>query len=69
MATKPLTHLAPALRGAGYADAPNYRTLYHRSLDGVIPVEQSDKGRWFFDPADLHVIAEALGLTRETEAA
>lgn len=58
----PLTAAPRALIEAGY-EAPTYRTIYNRALDGVIPAKVGDNGRWTFDPSDLPAIADAMGLT------
>ncbi len=42
-------------------NAPGYRTLYLKVLDGVIPAEQQN-GRWRVADADVPAIAESLGL-------
>lgn len=37
---------------------PTYRQNYHHALNGVIPAEQADSGRWTIDEDDLPLIAE-----------
>lgn len=69
MTMQPITKLASALRNAGYENAPKYRALYERALDGDIEVNQGENGRWTYSPDDLHKIADALGLKQLSEAA
>jgi hypothetical protein len=39
---------------------PTYRRCYHDALNGVIPAQQADNGRWTVDEDDLPLIAETL---------
>ena len=59
----PLTLAPAALIEAGYHDAPNYRAIYEAARSARIPAKLTKAGKWTFDPADLPVIAEALGLS------
>ena len=58
----PLTDLPAALAAQGYA-APRYRFAYEQARSARIPATRGANGRWTFDPADLPVIADRLGLT------
>jgi hypothetical protein len=49
---------------------PTYRRNYHDALNGVIPAEQADSGRWTVDEDHLSLIEETyrrLALGRTTE--
>jgi len=39
---------------------PSYRTTYNAAVDGRIPAEQGDNGRWSVARTDLPLIAAAL---------
>lgn len=67
MAYRPLTDLPAALAAQGYP-APGYRFAYEAARSAVIPVTRGENGRWTFDPADLPVIADRLGLTTSAAA-
>lgn len=47
----------------------SYRRLWNACVDGRIAAEQNDIGRWTYNPADLPVIAAALGLAPAPPAA
>ena len=46
-----------------------YRSLYAAALEGRFPAEQAVNGHWVYDPADLAVIAAALGLSSTSRPA
>ena len=48
-------------------DVP-YRRVYNGVIDGRVPGERGDNGRWRMAEADLPAIAEALGLTDHATA-
>ena len=58
---KPLTILPRALSEAGF-ESPGYQSLSEAAQEGWIPAEQSENGRWLFDPANLRFIAQSLML-------
>lgn len=59
-----LSELATRLIQAGYISPP-YIQLYHSVIDGHLAAFASrERGRWFFDAADLPKIAERLELRR-----
>ena len=58
---QPLIFLSEALIEAGFK-SPGYQSLYEAALEGWIPAEQGDNGRWFYDKANLRFIAESLAL-------
>ncbi len=64
---RPLTDLPATLAAEGYR-APSYRFAYEAARSAVIPVTRGENGRWTFDPADLPVIADRLGLTTSAAA-
>lgn len=64
----PLSGINAELTKAGLPAIP-YRTVYTAAVDGVIPAERGGNGRWTFNPADVHKIAAALGVTSEPAAA
>ena len=39
---------------------PSYRTTYNAAVDGRIPAEQGDNGRWSVSRTDLQLIAATL---------
>lgn len=47
----------------------SYRKLYTAVLDGRVPAERGDNGRWTLQKVDLPAIAEALGVPSRSEAA
>ena len=57
----PLTDLPAALAAQGYTP-PSYRHAYEQARSARIPATRGSNGRWTFDPADLPVIADRLGL-------
>ena len=59
-----LTTLPGALRAAGYP-APAYSRLRFYAIDCVYPAFQVNH-HWHWEPAHLHQIAAALGLTADT---
>ena len=62
MERKPLVLLPATLSDAGFDETPTYRQCYDAALARRIPASRSAKGRWTFDPADLELIAQGLGL-------
>lgn len=64
---RPLTDLPAALAAEGYP-APSYRHAYEQARSARIPATRGENGRWTFDPADLPVIADRLGLTTSAAA-
>jgi hypothetical protein len=57
----PLSKLAGELRRLKLLEpAPTYRETYNAAVDGRIPAERGDNGRWSWAPADLPLIAAAL---------
>jgi hypothetical protein len=59
----PLTLLPLELRRLTGGNVPAYRVGYNAALDGRIPAERGDNGRWTVARADLPKIAAALGCT------
>jgi hypothetical protein len=39
---------------------PSYRRIYNAAVDGEIPAERGDNGRWTVREVDLGLIAERL---------
>lgn len=64
----PLSLLPRELRAVG-GPAVSYRVAYKRTLDGKIPAERGDNGRWTVARADLVRIAQALAGTAQPGAA
>ena len=64
---RPLTDLPATLAAEGYP-APSYRHAYEQARSAAIPATRGENGRWTFDPADLPVIADRLGLTTSAAA-
>ena len=58
----PLTDLPATLAAQGYP-APSYRHAYEQARSARIPATRGSNGRWTFNPADISVIADRLGLT------
>lgn len=58
----PLTRL-PALLNDAQIENPGYRAIYEAARSARIPVRAERNGRWTFDPEDLPLIADALGLS------
>jgi len=57
----PLSKLASELRRQNLVEPPpTYRETYNAALDGRIPAERGDNGRWSWAAADLPLIAAAL---------
>ena len=50
--------LRPHLKGRG--QTPGYRTTYNAAVDGRIPAEQGENGRWTVAFDDLPLIAATL---------
>jgi hypothetical protein len=50
--------LRPHLKGRG--QTPGYRTTYNAAVDGRIPAEQGENGRWTVASDDLPLIAATL---------
>ena len=46
----------------------SYRRVYFACVDNRIPVEQTQNGRWQYDPNELPQIAAALGFVTSNEA-
>ena len=46
-----------------YGKTKTYRQTYNAAVDGLIPAERGDNGRWHVTEANLPAVAEALGLT------
>lgn len=67
MPHRPLTDLPATLAAEGYR-APSYRLAYEAARSAVIPATRGENGRWTFDPADLPVIADRLGLSSSAAA-
>lgn len=65
--TIPLSQLPRSLK-VQYGQAVSYRKLYMATLDGDLPAEKADDGRWYVQRADLHDIAKAFGLTADRAA-
>jgi hypothetical protein len=63
-----LTGLPAALLHEGYAAPPCHRKLREWAIDCRFPAVQIN-GIWHFDPAQIHVIAAAFGLTADRAAA
>ena len=63
----PLTDLPATLAAEGYP-APSYRFTYEAARSARIPATRGENGRWTFDPADLPVIADRLGLASSAAA-
>jgi hypothetical protein len=60
----PLSTLAGELRRQNLVKPPpTYRETYTAAVDGRIPAERGDNGRWSWTPADLPRIAAALRRT------
>lgn len=64
----PLTLLPRELRQAG-GPAISYRAAYNAALDGRLPAERGDNGRWTVARDDLARIADALAGLRGPAAA
>lgn len=60
---QPLSVLVRTLIDSDYQPPLTYDVVYRASLNALIPVERGPNGRWTFNPADVPVIAERLGLT------
>ena len=58
---KPLTFLSQTLVEAGF-ESPGFQTLHEAAVSGWIPAEEGAKGRWFYDSANLRLIASCLML-------
>lgn len=58
----PLVALPSTLVEAGFEPVP-YRRVYEAATGALIPILRSRSGRWTFDPSDLPLIAQGLGLT------
>ena len=57
----PLTLLAGELRRLRLVKRElDYRDAYNAAVDGRIPAERGENGRWTYAPADLPLIAETL---------
>ena len=57
----PLTRLPRELRRLQLMEpVPSYRTTYNAAVDGRIPAEQGNNGRWSVARTDLPVIAATL---------
>lgn len=56
-----LTDLPTILAAEGYG-TPSYRAVYEAARSAVIPAQRGENGRWVFDPTDLPIIADCLGL-------
>jgi copper homeostasis protein CutC len=56
-----LTELPKALAAEGYG-TPSYRAVYEAARSAIIPATRGNNGRWVFDPTDLPIIADRLGL-------
>jgi hypothetical protein len=65
---RPLTELPATLASEGY-QPPSYRFAYEAARSARIPATRGDNGRWTFDPADLPIIADRLGLATSAQAA
>lgn len=63
----PLTDLPATLAAEGYP-APSYRFTYEAARSARIPATRGENGRWTFDPADLPIIADRLGLASSAAA-
>ena len=49
----PLSTLAGELRRRNSKPPATYRETYNAAVDGRIPAERGDNGRWSWTPADL----------------
>lgn len=60
----PLSGIARALIAAGFTTRPiDYNRLYRLIVSGAVPAQQTVSNRWSVHPADLPLVAAALGLT------
>jgi hypothetical protein len=55
-----LTLLPHELRRLKLSPTPSYRCCYNAALNGLIPAEQADNGRWSVDEDDLPQIVETF---------
>jgi len=60
--TIPLTLLPRELK-ARTGRSTTYRRVYTLALDGRLPAEQGENGRWRVRERNVQLIAEELGLT------
>lgn len=67
MQQRPLTDLPATLAAQGYPTT-SYRSAYEQARSARIPATRGENGRWMFDPADLPMIADRLGLTTSAAA-
>lgn len=58
----PITQLATALARAYGVTPPTRRQLWDAAVSGRYPCEQTPNGRWSIAPADLPLVAAAMGL-------
>lgn len=58
----PLTDLPATLAAQGYTP-PSYRFAYEAARSARFPATRGSNGRWTFNPADISVIADRLGLS------
>jgi hypothetical protein len=63
-----LTRLPRILRSR-YGAAVRYDWLYRDAVNGVLPIQQGDNGRYFTTEEEIPIIAEILGLLPTTGAA
>jgi hypothetical protein len=64
----PLTRLPREIAKLTGGPAPSYRQLYSAVLNGTIPAEQRENGRYDCGEHDVPAIAERFGLTLQTAA-
>ena len=57
----PLPLLPNALKRLTGTPGPSYRTCYAAAVDGRIPAERGDNGRWTVAAKDLGKVAAASG--------
>ena len=57
-----LTDLPRRLK-ADFGKAPSYRQAYNAAVDGRIPAERGENGRWRVPVANLADVAAAFGIT------
>lgn len=57
----PLTLLPFEMARLTGEPGPSYRICYMAALDGLIPAERGENGRWTVAASDLPKVARALG--------
>lgn len=64
--TLSLSDLPRALREITGMRAP-YQRIYRMVIDGDLPAQKNDAGRWFVNRDDIPVFVQKLGLAKDVD--